>query len=71
MKIYGGDKSELMVISGFERDDGCLVIKGKIFGAMPMTAVLRPEELRSAFRLLDLKTLLFIVSMLFRRSTGS
>lgn len=67
MKLYGPDNKELMVISSIERQGNELVLKGKVFGAMPLTAKLRPEELRGAFRLLSPRTLLFAVSMLFRR----
>jgi hypothetical protein len=43
------------------------VVRGKIFGAMPMVAKLTPKEARAALKLLDLRTILFIVTMLFRR----
>jgi hypothetical protein len=68
MKIYGADNKELIVITAIERQGSELVLRGKIFGALPMTAKLRPEELRGAFRLLSFRTLLFGVSMLFRRT---
>jgi hypothetical protein len=56
-----------MQVSSIERDGSSLLIKGKIFGTMPLTAKLRPEELRAVFRLLDLKTIFFILTLLFRR----
>ena len=43
MKIYGADNSELMEISVIERDGNTLLIKGKIYGTMPLSAKLRPE----------------------------
>ena len=43
MKIYGQDNSELMQISSLERDGSTLLIKGKVFGSMPMTAKLTPQ----------------------------
>jgi LmbE family N-acetylglucosaminyl deacetylase len=46
-----------------------LVLKGKIFGAMPMLAKVRPEEARAALRLLDCKTVIFLLSLLFRPSS--
>lgn len=67
MKLYSPDKSELMDVSSIERDGSDLVIKGKVFGAMPMTARLRPEEARKALKLVDLKTALFILSLPFRK----
>jgi hypothetical protein len=66
MKIYGNDQSELMNISKIERQGHELVLKGKIFGAMPMTAKIRPEEARAALKLLDFKLVLFLISLLFR-----
>lgn len=69
MKIFGSDNSELMAVSAIERNGNELVLKGKIFGAMPMLAKVRPEEARAALRLLDLKTVVFLLSLLFRPSS--
>jgi hypothetical protein len=65
--ITDASDKELMAIRKIERDGNQLVIRGKIFGAMPMVAKLTPGEARAALKLLDVKTMLFIVSMLFRR----
>jgi hypothetical protein len=65
--ILDAADKELMTIRRIERDGNALVIRGKIFGAMPMVAKLTPKEARAALKLLDFKTMLFIVSMLFRR----
>ena len=67
MKLFSPDKSELMDVSSIERDGSDLVIKGKVFSAMPMTARLRPEEARKALKLVDLKTALFILTLPFRK----
>ena len=67
MKLYGADNRELMTISEIARDGNSLVIRGKIFGAMPMTAKLRPEEARAALRLLNFRTVLFLISLFFRK----
>jgi hypothetical protein len=67
MKIYGADNKEMMNITSLERDGSDLVVKGKLFGAMPLTAKLRPEDARAALRLLDLRTALFLLTLLFRR----
>lgn len=67
MKLTGPDKSELMTVSALERDGADLLIKGKVFGTMPMTARLTPEQARAAFRLLNLRTILFILTLPFRR----
>lgn len=69
MSIYDGQNQELMTVRRLERDGDDLVISGKIFGAMPMKARLRPEEARAALRLLDIKTILFLLTLLFRRSS--
>lgn len=70
MKIYGADNSELMEISVIEPDGNTLLIKGKIYGTMPLSAKLRPEEARKVFKLLDFRTMLFIITLPFRKSKG-
>jgi hypothetical protein len=67
MKIYGADNREMMDITALERDGAQLVIRGKIFGAMPLTAKLRPEEARAALKLLNLRTAFFLLTIFFRR----
>ena len=67
MKLYSADKSELMDVSSIERDGNDLVIKGKVFAAMPMAARLRPEEAKKALKLVNLKTALFILTLPFRK----
>ena len=67
MKLYGADNRELMTISEISRDGNTLIVRGRIFGAMPMTAKLKPEEARAALKLLNLRTILFLISLFFRR----
>ena len=67
MKLVGPDKSELMTVSALERDGADLVIKGKVFGTMPMTARLTPGQARAVFKLLNLRTILFILTLPFRK----
>jgi len=67
MKIYSADKSELMDVTRIERDGDDLVLKGKVFGTMPMTARLRPDEARAALKLLSPKLIWFLITMVFRR----
>jgi hypothetical protein len=67
MKIYDATDGELMQVRSIAREDNKLVIRGKIFGAMPMVAKVTPKEARAALKLLDFKTILFIISLLFRR----
>jgi len=67
MKLVGADKSELMTVAALERDGDDLVIKGKVFGTMPMTARLTPDQARAALKLLDLRTMLFLLTLPFRK----
>jgi hypothetical protein len=67
LKLYSADNSELMRIEQIERSGNDLIIKGKVFGTMPMTAKLRPREARQALKLLKPRTLLFLLTLLFRR----
>ncbi|WEK45392.1 MAG: hypothetical protein P0Y56_10125 [Candidatus Andeanibacterium colombiense] len=69
MKIYSADKSELMQVSRIERKGNDLVLKGKVFGTMPMSATLTPEQARAAFKLLSVQLVLFLITMPFRRGT--
>lgn len=66
MKLYSADKSELMTVSRIERDGDDLVIKGKVFGAMPMSARLKPEEARAALKLLTPRLVWFLLTMPLR-----
>lgn len=67
MKVYGADGKELMTVNAIERDGSMLVVKGKILGTMPMTARLQPAELRKAMRMMNWRTLLFALTLPFRR----
>ncbi|MEY4269206.1 MAG: hypothetical protein RLZZ58_422 [Pseudomonadota bacterium] len=67
MTIVDGADKELMTVRRIERDGNHLVIRGKIFGAMPMVAKLSPGEARAALKLLDFKTFLFVLTLLFRK----
>jgi hypothetical protein len=68
MKIYTPDKSELMDVSSIRRENGNLVVSGKIMGSMPMKAVIRPQDARQGLKLLDFKTIVFLLTFLFRRN---
>jgi hypothetical protein len=68
MKLYGSDKRELITVSRIERDGNQLVIRGKVFGTMPMTATLTPANVREGLRLLRWSGVLFLLTMPFRRS---
>jgi hypothetical protein len=60
-----------MSITSLERDGNQLLIKGRVFGTMPLVARLRPEQVRSGFSLLNFKLLLFVISLPFRRPSSS
>lgn len=66
-KILDAHGKELMAIRKLERDGNTLVIRGKIFGAMPMVAKLTPHEARAALKLIDFRTFLFLLTILFRK----
>lgn len=63
LKTLEGDA--LMSVNELKRYGHNLVIEGRIMEAIPIRAVLSPGQVRSAFRLLSVKTALFLVAMLF------
>lgn len=67
MQLLTKDGDNLMTVEKIERDGSALVVHGEIMGALPVRAVLTPGEARKALKLLDIKTIAFIVSMLFRK----
>ena len=67
MKLKSSDGGELMTVSSLERDGDSLVIKGKVFGAMPLNARLDPEAARAALKLLSPGLIFFLLSLPFRR----
>ncbi len=68
MRLYDANDEELMSVSEIDRDDNALVIRGKTFGTMPMTAKLNPHDARKGMRLLGLGKLLFLLTLPFRRN---
>jgi hypothetical protein len=67
VKIYAGDKSELMQVSKVERQGSDLVLKGKVFGTMPMSATLTPEQARAFMKLLTPRLMVFLLTLPFRK----
>jgi hypothetical protein len=65
--LYSVDGSELMTVSKLEREGNTLVIRGKVFGAMPMSARLNPAAARAGLKLLTPRLLLFLITLPFRR----
>ena len=67
MTLYSADRTALMEIRAIERSGNDLLIQGKVFGTMPMTARLTPGEARKGFGLLNLKLALFVLTLPFRK----
>jgi hypothetical protein len=66
LTLYSADNTKLMEIERLERSGNDLLIKGRAFGAMPMTARLTPGEARKGLRLVSFKLALFLLTFLFR-----
>jgi hypothetical protein len=67
VKLYGSDDRELLEVSALRRDGDTLLLQGRILGMMPLSARLRPEEARAAWRMMDWRTRWFLFTLLFRR----
>ncbi|MFT4249055.1 MAG: hypothetical protein QM581_13660, partial [Pseudomonas sp.] len=67
MVLRGPADEELMQVESLERVGDELVIRGKSFGTMPMTARLDPASARAGLRLLGLRRLAFLATLPFRR----
>jgi hypothetical protein len=66
LTLYSPDGSSLMEVETLERSGNELLIKGKVFGAMPMTARLTPAEARKGLKLLNFKLAVFLLTFLLR-----
>jgi hypothetical protein len=71
MRLLDPNGGELMRIESIARDGNDLVIRGKVFGAMPLAARLKPDEARRGLRLLGPRLLLFLLTFPFRRGGAS
>lgn len=67
MKLFSQDRTELLRVEGLERRGNELVIRGRVFGTMPITAMLGPEQARKCLKLLNLRLILFLLTLPFRR----
>lgn len=67
MILYSADQTPLMEVQAIERSGNDIVVKGKVFGTMPMTARLTPAQARKGLKLVGFRLALFLLSMLFRR----
>lgn len=70
MILYSTDKSPLMEIHSFEQRGNELLVKGKVFGTMPITARLTPDQARKGLKMLRPKLLWFLLTLPFRRSSS-
>ena len=66
LTLLSPDNTKLMEIETLERSGNELLIKGKVFGAMPMTARLTPGEARKGLKLVNFKLALFLLTFLLR-----
>jgi hypothetical protein len=67
VKLKSTDGGELMEVAALERDGNQLVIRGKVFGAMPLDARLGPDAARAALKLLTPGLVWFLLTLPFRR----
>jgi len=67
MKLLTSDQFELMEVTGLRTEGKNLIVVGTIMGAMPTEAILTPVELRKVFKLLSLRTVAFVLKMLFSK----
>jgi hypothetical protein len=67
MKFFTPEKTDLIEVTAVRPHPDGLLIEGKIMGAMPMKAVLRPRELRAGLRFLTPQTIWTLLRMLFSR----
>jgi hypothetical protein len=56
-----------MTVTRLERDGSELVIRGKVFGAMPLDARMGPAAARAALKMLTPGLLWFLLTLPFRR----
>jgi hypothetical protein len=69
MKLLTADNDSLMDVKSLRQNGNDLLIEGRIMGALPVRAVLTPEQARAALKLIDVKTFLFLLTILFRRGS--
>lgn len=67
MKLQSTDGGELMTVTALEREGNSLLIRGKVFGAMPMNARLDPDAARAALKLLTPRLIFFLLTLPFRK----
>lgn len=68
MKLHTPEGRELMEVQRVQREGDQLVVRGLIMGTMPTRAVIRPEQIRAAFRLLSWGLVWGVIALLFKRT---
>ncbi len=66
MEIVTTDNESLMTVERLEKQGNNLVVHGEIMGAMPVRAVLTPDQARAALKLMRPGILAFLMTILFR-----
>src|SRR5882757_459551 len=66
--LYGPANEDLMTIQTIGRDGDDLVVKGQVYGTMPLTAKLRPEQARRLLKMMGFSLIPLLFTFLFRRS---
>lgn len=68
MELLTKDNDSLMTIESLAPDGDNLLIEGQIMGTLPVRALLTPDQARAALKLLNFRTVLFLLTLLFRPS---
>ena len=71
MKLQSADGAELLDVMQLTRAGNQLVIRGKVFGAMPLDARLGPGAARAALKLLTPALIWFLLTLPFRREKST
>lgn len=67
MKMTTPEGNELINVESIDVQDRNLVIRGMIMGAMPMTSMISPSEMRAGLKLLSMRKISKVILLLFRR----
>jgi hypothetical protein len=66
MQLLTKDNDSLMTVEKMVPEGNDLVIHGQIMGTLPVRAVLTPDQARAALKLIDFRTFVFLLTILFR-----
>lgn len=67
MKMSAPDGVEIMEVNAIEISGNDLRMDVLVLGSMPMKVLLTPREARQAFKLLNFKKIIFILTFLLRK----